>query len=361
MNIKRNILLLCSLLITSFLSLLPGVHAQDLYFTEKAGFGNASLSVLEERVSLSIDSNYNATKSLEYLIKNISDTEDVSFYFASESNPQELHLKLNEKELELLEVTEYDDTDFKNSHIIEIIDPFTKQSVGKDVYRVNIQTYPKIYRADLKIKAGEFAKISLQYPSSNIAPEFINIINPIQTQIYQLLPTKYLVQGAAVYLELDLPENFEYISNIRLFKRPDGKYSAVTEKGAALNWNITFGSSEGLLFMSNFVNTHNENVFKALASTLILSIIMFLVKHRELTKNVQSEFAQLKSMIFDTLSLIFFAMSVIVCYFIKLPANLANYWNYIYATFLVLVAIASYVFYKNKDRIKLDFSEKQEP
>lgn len=360
MNTKRNIFPIGSLILAFFLLLLPSAYAQEPYFTEKTGFGETPISILEERISLNIDSKYNTTKSLEYLLKNISDTEEIPFYFASVREAGDLKLKLDGEVQNLKQIQDFSASDFYSSRIIEIIDPFTKQSVGKDVYRVNIQTYPKVYRADLKIAKGEFARITLEYPSSNIAPPFINIINPVETQIYELLPSKYLVDGAAVYLELSLPEHFNYISNIHLFKRPDGKYSAVVEKNAALNWNITFASSEGLLFMTNFINTHNENVLKALASTLILSIIMFLVKHRELTKNKQSEFALLKSRIFGTLSLIFFVMSVIVCYFIKLPANLSVYWNYLYAIFVFAVLIASYVFYKNKDRIKLDFSEKQE-
>lgn len=335
------------------------IEAQE-YLTEKALFAEDSLSILEEKISIKIDADYNTIKTSEYLIKNISDTENIPFYFATDRNSDEIQLKLDDISCNLMQVQGKMPEHFYTSNIIEVIDPFTKESVSKDPYRVSVNSYSKVYQSNLNIKKGEFAKIILEYPSKNIAPEFINIINPIKTQTHQFISSKSLVDGAVIYLELELPENFEYVSNVKLFKRPDGKYSAVTDKKMAAGWNITFASSDGLFFMTNFVNIHNENVLKALASTIILSLIMFLVKHRELTKNKQSEFAQLKSHIFGGLSLVFFLMSVAVFYFIKLPANLAAYWNYIYAFFIVLVSIASYIFYKNRDKIKLDFSEKEE-
>lgn len=354
--------IICSAIICSaFFITGININATNSYFTEKMTFGDSYVSILEEHITVKINSDYNTSKKTEYLIKNLGDSENVKFYFASDRNIDDIQVMLNDVQVTLKEIENYqEDKNFYKSKMIEIIVPLTKTSFDSDPYRINVETCKKIYESDLTIKKGDFATISLQYPSNNIEPEFIDVINPVKIQMHQFLPLNFPVSGATTNLYLQIPENFSYLSNINLLRRTDGSYSTTLNRNSDLSWNISFINTEGLIFMSNFINTHNQDVLKALSTALGLSVLLFLIKQRELTKNKKSEFAELKSKFFGYLSLFFYITSIGILYFVKLPSNFAQYWNLIYAVIFLIILFFSYVVYKNRDKFKFDFSYKEE-
>lgn len=331
-------------------------EAQE-YFTQKFLFEDPLISVLEEQVEMTVKEDFQVQKKVEYLIKNNSQKDEITVFFATEEGAPNLLLTLDGVQIDAKEKLSASEIqkDFQHKTFVNITDPLSKTQQNTEDFRIAFTPYRTIYKITLPVKKGEFGKITLQYPSKSIISKLEPLINPIYTQTHQITPSKHFVNGAVVTLRLILPESLKFASSIALNQNAQGNYIAILDKTLYSNWDINLISSEGLIFMSNKKAQNNETLLKTLGASFLFSIILYLVSRRELTKKNKTQFAPLKSGIFRILSLLLYLISIALIYFFKLPSPFDEYWNYIYFIILLGFSVLSYLAYRYRTLFHFNF------